>query len=286
MYEVRADWERYLPNGNDYGETNEVRARSTSKTNVIQNPQYQSVHVPAAQNHRQASEGCSWFTEKQIIVGVCLGQVCIGGMAFIFSYYGYLVMNSIKERFDSMDGTKSEAVQKIQLYSAFYNFDELLNCILSVVAVVGGITGLWGSISHPMTSFHAVFGSLISAGCFFGTCTGVFTTVITLINGIPVTAAEAVINNFASSVSFAITGNNRRDEKFPIDAMEALICVIASDVVASICLGVLSVLFLISSSVSFLNRNKLQKQKRILQANILSTSEYYESDPENRIHTA
>lgn len=84
--------------------------------------------------------------------------------------------------------------------------------------------------------------------------------------------------------------------------MEALICVIgkiitglsdidewvisASDVVASICLGVLSVLFLISSSVSFLNRNKLQKQKRILQANILSTSEYYESDPENRIHTA
>ena len=84
--------------------------------------------------------------------------------------------------------------------------------------------------------------------------------------------------------------------------MEALICVIgeliiglsdsfmtsylASDVVASICLGVLSVLFLISSSVSFLNRNKLKKQKRILQANILSTSEYYESDPENRIHTA
>ena len=49
---------------------------------------YQSVHVPAAQNHRQTSEGCSWFTEKQIIVGVCLGQVCIGGMAFIFSYYG------------------------------------------------------------------------------------------------------------------------------------------------------------------------------------------------------
>ena len=114
----------------------------------------------------------------------------------------------------------------------------------------------------------------------------------------------SVINNFASSVSFAITGNNRRDEKFPIDAMEALICVIgkliiglsdsfiittwylASDVVASICLGVLSVLFLISSSVSFLNRNKLKKQKRILQANILSTSEYYESDPENRIHTA
>ena len=111
-----------------------------------------------------------------------------------------------------------------------------------------------------------------------------------------------MINNFASSVSFAITGNNRRDEKFPIDAMEALICVIgeliiglsdsfmtsylASDVVASICLGVLSVLFLISSSVSFLNRNKLKKQKRILQANILSTSEYYESDPENRIHTA
>ena len=36
----------------------------------------------------------------------------------------------------------------------------------------------------------------------------------------------SVINNFASSVSFAITGNNRRDEKFPIDAMEALICVI------------------------------------------------------------
>ena len=63
-------------------------------------------------------------------------------------------------------------------------------------------------------------------------------------------------------------------------------CYLASDVVASICLGVLSVLFLISSSVSFLNRNKLQKQKRILQANILSTSEYYESDPENRIHTA
>ena len=25
-----------------------------------------------------------------------------------------------------------------KLYSAFYNFDELLNCILSVVAVVGG----------------------------------------------------------------------------------------------------------------------------------------------------
>ena len=42
-----------------------------------------------------------------------------------------------------------------------------------------------------MTSFHAVFGSLISAACFFGTCTGIFTTVITLINGIPVTAAEA-----------------------------------------------------------------------------------------------
>ena len=47
----------------------------------------------------------------------------------------------------------------------------------------------------------------------------------------------SVINNFASSVSFAITGNNRRDEKFPIDAMEALICVIGKLMTGLFCIN-------------------------------------------------
>ena len=42
----------------------------------------------------------------------------------------YLVMNSIKERFDSMDGTESEAVQKIQ--ERFQQTDEVDNKVIMV----------------------------------------------------------------------------------------------------------------------------------------------------------
>ena len=44
-------------------------------------------------------------------------------------------MNSLKTKFDLKE-LKNE--EEIELYSAFYDYDELINCILSVSAIIAG----------------------------------------------------------------------------------------------------------------------------------------------------
>ena len=65
-----------------------MERRAGSKTSeIISRTRSQNEYLPILrENLNLTKEG--FFTSKQIVIGLCLGQMWIGTIGFLFSYYG------------------------------------------------------------------------------------------------------------------------------------------------------------------------------------------------------
>ena len=82
---------------------------------------------------------------------------------------------------------------EIFLYSAFHRYDEIFNLILAGLSIIGGIFGLVGTwcSSASISCAYSLYGSALAGGCFLGFCIGIFTSIITLMSGLPPTAFDS-----------------------------------------------------------------------------------------------
>jgi len=252
---VRADWARYIPTGEyinvEQGNQPPPPTITNSTANHVRQRHQSNVLY---NNEPETKPNAPFITLPQITVMLGLMEMFIAGVSFMFAYYSYKIMEEISKGFEFNDNT--EDGHKMILYSAFFSYDELINCIISVIAFVAGLTALLGAFSSWMAIIHAMFGILVGGACFLACCVSIFSTLVTLCNGLPVSVVDSMVANFASSVRQVLASKTQPNQVMA-DITESLVCVIASNCINAITNGILSLLLLSSSVVCFSNRSRL-----------------------------